>query len=62
MNMQLEKMLLSEFEPGKRENAFYIESNLSSGNQFSIVSNEEHDYYVYVWDENKQKHVRRWVE
>lgn len=62
MNMQLEKMLLSEFEPGKRENAFYIESNLSSGNQFGIVSDEEHDYYVYVWDENQQKHIRRWVE
>ena len=62
MNQQLQKHLLSEFEPGKRENAFYIESNLSKINRFSLASNEQHGYFVYVWDEDQQKHVRRWVE
>ena len=62
MNKELKKMLLSEFELGKRENAFYIESNIPDANRFDMVSNKQHGYYVYVWDENQQKHMRRWVE
>lgn len=63
MNKQLQKLLLAEFEPGKRESGgFYSPSNLSKINRFSMVGNEEHGYFVYVWDEEQQKHVRRWVE
>ena len=66
MNKLLEKWMFAEFEPGKREHAFYedgitYDSSLTS-NHFAMVSNEEHGYYVYVWDEEQQKHVRRWVD
>ena len=64
MNKQLQKLLLAEFEPGKRESGgFYSPSNLSKINRFRLwAGNDEHGYFVYVWDEEQQKHVRRWVE
>ena len=65
MNQQLKELMLAELGPGKREHAFYEEGiTYFSGkiNRFSLGDKEEHGYFVYVWDEEQQKHVRRWVE
>ena len=66
MNKRLVELMLRQFEPGKREHAF-DESGItydssSTINLFTMVSNKEHGYFVHVWDEEQQKHVRRWVE
>ena len=63
MNKQLQKLLLDEFEPGiRKHDGFYSPSNLSKINRFSMPENEEHGYFVYVWDEELKRHVRRWVD
>ena len=63
INRELQNLNMVKFEPGTRyHDGFYSPSYFSELLPSGSRCEEEHGYYVYVWDEEQQKHVRRWVE
>lgn len=56
-------MILDELASGKRENAFYVKSNVLQGEEFRDERfGMPRKVYVYEWDEEGKKHIGHLVD
>lgn len=54
---------LEELRPGKRENAFFLDSEDTSFENEAIQDlNVKDMHYIYNWDETQKKYVGEWIE
>lgn len=53
---------LDKLKPGKRENAFYVKSNVVDIDKSGVVSANSKRFYIRIWDPEKQQHVKKLVE
>ena len=50
-----------QLRPGKRENAFYTESNSHGKRLPTLQPSHGKKVYLYEWDHNQQRIIGRWV-
>lgn len=51
---------LRNLEPGIRENAFYVEADFVD-DKAGVQSSKSDKFFIYVWDPEQGKHVRKLV-
>lgn len=51
-----------KLKPGKRENAFYLESDINDDEREGLQLETNEMVYIYAWDENKKEYKGKWVK
>ena len=52
---------IDELKPGKKENAFFVESDNVSKDRTGFQSSKNKKFYIYEWNPDKRKHEKKYV-
>lgn len=53
---------LDALKPGKRDNAFFLERDITEDDKIGILSPLNEEYYIYIWNREKKKHIAKLIK